>query len=251
MAAPYPILQNGLATSQGIWDIVTSAVVPVGTRAHLNDGRVYYYARSSQSSIIIAGHLTQAELNSVDFDDLAVNNSDGAVGDLTIRVTPVGSATFSENDLAGGYMTVNSGTTGQGISYKILSHPATTGATEFTLTLVDPINVVFNDDATVTVNKNPWMDTIVAATGAAYFSTGVPNVAVPAGNTTAQFYWCQTWGFCAVAHDLTSAAGDCLMSGSTTAGEVEVATAQFQKVGVNFFLAVAGDFNPTFLTIAP
>ena len=249
MGAPYPILQNGLATTQGIWDIVTTPVVDVGTRAHLNDGRVYYYARNSGSAIIIAGHLTQSELVSADMDDLATNTA--AVGDSTVAVTPVGTATFAANDLAGGYLTTNSGTTGAGISYKILSHPVTVQTTAFTVTLVDQIAVVFNADMTATVQKNPWMDTVIAATGAAYFATGVPNFAVPAGNTTAQYYWCQTWGFCAVAHDDTSAAGDCLMSGSTTAGEVQVATAQFQKVGVNFFLAVAGDFNPTFLTIAP
>ncbi len=249
MGAPYPILPNGLGADQGIWDLATSDGWAVGTRAWLPDGRVYYYARSSQSSIIVAGHMTQSELVSVDWDDLAVNTA--VVGDTSLDITPVGSATFSANDLAEGYVTVNSGTTGAGIAYKIKSHPATTGATEVAIELYDGIAVAFNADTTVTVQKNPWMDTIVSASGAAYFSTGVPNIAVPAGNTTAQYYWCQTWGFAAVAHDDTSAAGDCLMSGSTTAGEVQVATAQFQKLGVNFFLAVAGDFNPTFLTIAP
>jgi hypothetical protein len=95
------------------------------------------------------------------------------------------------------------------------------------------------------------MDTVVSPTGAAGLNVGVPNIAVPAGDSSAQYYWAQTWGIAAVAHDLTSAAGDALMSGTTTAGEVQVATAQFQKVGTNLFLAVAGDFCPTFLSIAP
>ena len=43
MGAPYPILYNGLATSQGIWDTATTAVVPVGTRAALADGLEIIY----------------------------------------------------------------------------------------------------------------------------------------------------------------------------------------------------------------
>lgn len=250
MSSPYPILTNGLATSQGIYDVETSEVVPVGTRAALGDGRVYYYARSSSSAILAAGAMNRMPAVSVDHDIIAITTQ--VVGDTTIGVTPVGTAVYTANSLAGGFITIHTGTTGAGIAYKIKSNPLTVAATEYTVTLYDPIAVAIHADCTATVTQNPWMDVLISATGVAQTFAGVSNIAVPAGDTTAQYFWCQTWGVCAVKHDLATATGGVVSGGATVAGEVQVsATDGSQALGVNLFTAAASAFNPTFLTIAP
>jgi hypothetical protein len=187
---------------------------------------------------------------SVDHDILACSAQ--AVGDRTIDITPVGTAVYAINALAGGFVIIHTGTTGAGIAYRIKSNPATVAATEYTVTLMDQIAVTVHADCTVTVVPNPWMDVLISATGVAQLFAGVPNIAVPAGDTNAQYFWCQTWGVAAVKHDLATATGGVVSGGATVAGEVQLsATDGSQAIGVNMFTAAASAFNPTFLTIAP
>lgn len=250
MAGPRPVLYNGVGQSQGIWDTSTSAEVPVGTRGMLDDGRVFYYARFSSSTALVAGTPVQAELISVDFDDLATATT--AAGETTLNVTPVGSATYAADDLAGGYAIVNSGSTGFGYTYKIRSNPATSAATAFDLTLFDPINEALDATATVTVMKNPWMDVVqVVGTNQALHVVGVSPLDVADASSTSVYLWVQTWGVSGIEHDETTATGSLLVAG-TTAGQAEAQDAVAEQViAVNLFTGVAGDVGPAFLTIAP
>jgi hypothetical protein len=193
--------------------------------------------------------MLQSEVISGDMDDLATDAH--AVGSTIINVTSTGAKTFAPNELAGGYVIINSGTTGAGITYRIKGNPQTSATAQFTIDLVDAVYVAFHANTTATVMKNPWMDVVIAATGTAHMLAGVSNVAVPAGDSTAQFFWCQTWGVAAVAHDDVEATGTVLASGANTAGQVEDAGVGEQIAGINLFTSVADDFNPTFLTIAP
>ena len=248
MAGPYPILQNGMGSVQAIWDSGATQNHQVGTRAHLPDGRVYYYSRNSGSAALVAGNLMSSETISGDMNDLAVNTA--LAGATSLDVTPDGTATFGANDLAEGYVVVNSGT-GLGYLYKIESHLASAAATEFTINLYDAINVAFVAATTVTLMKNPWMDTVVCPAAQTQLCVGVSLTAVGAGDTTAQFHWVQTWGVACVASGDATTTGEVVMPDSTTAGETLVATAAFQKVGVNLFTATNADTDPLFLMIAP
>lgn len=249
MGAPYPRLYGGLGTTQGIWDTTTTAVVPVGTRGSLEDGRVFYYARSSGAAIT-AGQLLESERVSVDMDDLATNTA--ALGDTSVAVTPVGTAVFTANALQGGYLVTNSGTTGAGKTYRIASNPETTAATAFTVQLTDPIAEAFHADTTVTVVKNPWMDTVISATTQTKMVAGISNVDVALGSTDPQYFWCQTWGMCSGWMDEAVAAGAAIVSGTGVAGQIEAGDLVGEQViGVNIFTGVIADYGPVFLQIAP
>ncbi len=113
------------------------------------------------------------------------------------------------------------------------------------------IPVAISADATTHVAKNPWMDPIIMPTTGAAQPAGVSNVAVGAGNTTAQYFWCQTWGICCVTAGSASAVGDALMADTTTAGETLIATAGTPVIGNAYTLGVNADSVLAFLTIAP
>jgi len=224
-------------------------VTKVGTRGVLDDGRVYYYARAVSATPLVAGNLLTSEAASVDHDDMAVDTY--AVGAKSLAVTPVGTKTYTANELAEGYACCNSGTTGPGWAVKIKSHAAVTAATEYTINLYDGIPVALAENATIHVAKNPWMDPVVMPTSGAGQPAGVSNVAVPDGSTDAQYFWCQTWGIACVTAGSASAVGDALMADTSTAGETLIATAGNPVIGNAYTLGVDGDFVLAFLTIAP
>lgn len=247
MTAPYPVLTNGMATDQGIWDIATTPRLPVGTRGALGDGRVYYYACNS-STALTAGVMLSAEVASVDMDDMATGTY--AIGTKTLAVTPVGTKTYAADELAEGWLTSNSGSTGQGPTYKIRSNDANTAATAFNVEIYDGLVTALDATATIHVVKNIWRDPVIAPTSAQGVPAGVANIGVPLGSTTKQYFWCQTWGPCAVTAGSASAVGDALMNDSTTAGETLIATAGNPVVGVAYTLGVNADWVMAFLTIA-
>ena len=250
MGSPYPVLYNGLGVSQGIYDVSTTAILPVGTRASLTDGRVFYYSRSTSATPLAAGYLTSAEVASVDMDDLVTGTT--VVGDTSISMTPVGTKTWALNELAEGYFCYATGTTGDGISYKIKSNPVTVATTEFTIELYDGLAIAGSADAKATVAKNPWMDPVVCPSSAEGMLTGVPQITVPDGSSNAQYYWNQTWGMAGVVAGDSTTIGEAVMADTTTAGEtLVIATAAGPQAGVQHTLGVNASTTLTFLTIAP
>ena len=256
MSRIHPYLTNGTKSDQSIWEVIeggtdlSGGLYPVGTRAALEDGRVFYYARN-RSTALVAGVLLTAELQTAEFVDLAT--ADGVVaGDTTITPT-TGATAITVNEYAGGYVIVQDAT-GEGKTYTIKSHPLIAGTSAVVLTLDDPVNVDFHNDVTITMIKNLWADVIIAPAAAAHIPVGVSNVAVPAGTTNPQWFWCQTWGMCSVWQDETPTIGQLVGSGPDTAGQVGVwngpATPE-PIVGVSTWTAVAAEYNATVLMIAP
>lgn len=253
MSYTNPILTGGVPSGQSIFDVVEDPRHPVGTRAILPDGRAFYYA-CNRGAALGVGVLTKANEISGDFDDLATNTA--AVGDTSVNVTPVSTATYAENELAGGYLSINSGTTGLGTQYVIKSHPATSAATAFDVELWDPIRVAFDSNTTATVVPNPWSDCLIADANETHLVNGATVVAVGAGTTDPQYFWVQTWGVATVLADAASIAiGQSIQTGTGTAGAFEAAAEGAstlpQIVGVNLFTTVDADYMPVFLQIAP
>ncbi len=249
-----PIISGGGPSGQSIYEERTAAAHPVGTRAVLPDGRVYYYA-INRGTALGAGVVTKAAEISVDFDDLATNTA--AVGDTSVNVTPVGTATYAANELAGGYLSINSGTTGAGMQYTIKSHAATAAATAFDLNIWGQVEVVFNANTTATVVPNPWSECVIADADETHLVNGVTPIAVTAGTDAAPYYfWAQTWGVATVLADAAGIAiGQSVQTGTGTAGAFEAAAEGVgtipQVVGVNLFTTVDADYMPVFLQIAP
>ncbi len=252
MSKIHPFLTNGRQSDQSIWEIASSSVGgsgvhPVGTRAVLEDGRVFYYARN-QGAAIVAGNLLMAELATDEFSGLAVDAE--VVGTETIAITTKATA-IVVNEYAEGYVHVLD-ELGEGVTYQIKSHPAIGATTEFECTLHDPINVAFHADTTLEMTKSLWSDVIISAGGFAHVPAGVSSTAVIAGSTNPQYFWCQTWGPASVWCDEGVTIGQAVVSG-TTAGQVETQNAIIEKVVGQLvgLLAVAGEYHPVFLTIAP
>jgi len=179
-------------------------------------------------------------------DNLAVNTA--SIGDTSVTITS-GTATASANDFAGGYLVVVDDT-GEGITYKIASHPAITATASIVISLVDPINVAFAAATTVSLVKNPWQDVVIAAAAQAHFAAGIPQCAVGSGATTKQYFWCQTWGISAGWADAATAVGAAVTSG-TTPGQIEIQGGTDQQIGVQYLTAIDTENQPVFLTIAP
>lgn len=257
MSYTTPRLTNGMSAGQSIYETRTVPAHDPGTRAVLGDGRVFYYSVNRTNAILAAGKLSKANEIDVDFDDLATNTA--AVGDMVVNVTPVGTATYAANELSGGYLSINSGTTGLGTQYRISHHAATTAATAFDLYLSEPIRVAFNADTTATVVPNPWSDCVITDANETQFVNGVAPVAVPVGSDSAPVYfWNQTFGPATVLANVgaTVAIGQSLqVCSSNTAGSFEAAAEGAgtlnQVIGTALFTGVAGDYMPIFLTIAP
>lgn len=254
MSYTNPIITGGGASDQSIYQEVTVPRHPVGTRAQLPDGRVFYYA-TNRGTALAAGVLTKAAEISVDFDDLATNTA--AVGDTSVNVTPVGSATYAANELAGGYLSINSGTTGAGMTYKIKSHAATSAATAFDINIEGQIEVAFNANTTATVVPNLWSECVIADANETHLVNGATPIAVSAGTDADPYYfWAQTWGFATVLADAAAIAiGQSVQTGTGTAGAFEAAAEAAgtlnQIIGVNLFTTVDADYMPVFLQIAP
>jgi len=247
-----PWLTNGRQSDQSIFETAsaapgqTAAHLP-GTRGVLEDGRVFHYARNSGAAIV-AGQLLQTPDLSAQNQDLAAGTE--ILGSTTITVT-LGSVAATAQDFAGGYVVTNSGTTAAGLTLPIASHPAAAGTASLVLTLDGPNPVLFNADTTVTLVKSPWADVIISGTNQDHLACGVSPTPVVIGSTTAQYFWCQTWGLAGVWQDDTTANGSALASGST-AGQVEIAGADGdQVVGLLMEAGIAADYSPTLLTIAP
>lgn len=252
MSYTNPVLTAGAVSNQSIYETVTDARHTPGTRGCTSDGRAFRYAANRSTQIEI-GLLVASGAISVDYDDLATNTA--VVGDTSVTVTPVGSATYVANELVGGWLSINSGSTGAGHQYRIHSHGLIAAATA-TAIECEPIRVAFNANTTATVVPNAYGGIVISPTGVATV-VGATQVVIPIGTSAAPVYsWVQTWGPATVQF---SAAGDIIghtLVKSTTAGNalgfVDAAGDVPQIIGTNRLgVSIAADYTPVFLTIAP
>ena len=254
MSTIHPYLVNGRQSDQSIYEVAASEVGgtgihPVGTRASLEDGRAFYYARSKGAAIDV-GKLLTAELATDEFHELAVGTP--AVGDTAFTITTKNTA-VTINEYAEGYAMIIDDT-GEGYSYKIKSHPLAGTTASCILTLHETVQVALGSGATVEMVKPLWSDVIIAPTGFAHVPAGIAVTPIIAGTSNPQFFWCQTWGMAAVWTDEAVSIGEAVISGVDTAGQVSTQNAVVENVvgyGVSLVAAADGEYNPTFLTIAP
>ncbi len=243
MGAPYPVLNNGLATDQGIWDVVTSPKLRVGTKARLDDGRTFFYARNSGAAIV-AGNVLSAEIQTAQFTELAVPVS--LAGATSVSVT-LGSTAVTQHEYSGGYLcTIDD--TGEGITYRVDGHAAADASAAVVIQLVDPINVDFGAGTTVQLVKSPWMDVVIAAAAQAHFSVGISQVAVDAGTSTPQYFWVQSAGVSCGWQDSANGVGEQLTSAAVS-GQLEIVVLGDQRIGVNLWTAVDTENSPVYLNV--
>lgn len=223
----------------------------LGQVGQTGTGDYYRLVGIGGSSTVAPGQLLVAPAISSAYEGLAIpssqpantafgnasNNVNSALsaGSYSFNVTN-GSTAVTAGQFAGGYVLVNqtSGTDNGPIAFLLAGNSVAAADGTITLTLVDPLNVasalVAGTD-TVTLVQNPWNNCEASST------LGVPVgvLTVQAPNTSSAQYcaWVKTRGIAAVTADATGVTvGEAVAQSTTTAGDVTVAGATSNQVGV-------------------
>jgi hypothetical protein len=223
----------------------------LGQVGQTGTGDYYRLVGIGGSSTVAPGQLLVAPAISSAYEGLAIpssqpantafgnasNNVNSALsaGSYSFNVTN-GSTAVTAGQFAGGYVLVNqtSGTDNGPIAFLLAGNSVAAADGTITLTLVDPLNVasalVAGTD-TVTLVQNPWNNCEASST------LGVPVgvLTVQAPNTASATYcaWVKTRGIAAVTADATGVTvGEAVAQSTTTAGDVTVAGATSNQVGV-------------------
>lgn len=224
--------------SQGIYEISATQKGPVGTRVRVGD-RVFRYAYAGGVALAAGKLLECATL--VEEEGVSPTAT-VAAGATTLTIATAAAQT----DCAEGYMFTHE-EAGEGYGYRIKKATANASTATYTdLVLYDPIHVAMTTSSEVAIMNNFYYDLDLAAT-ITKFIVGVAPTAVTAN----YWFWCQTWGPCAVLQGSTDAAGS-IMVPHTTDGSVIVQSAYTSNiVGFNLYVGTATQFQPMYLRITP
>ena len=177
------------------------------------DGRKFKYAKFG--AVLVAGNVLQAPAEDTSDQGLSPA-ANAAIGAKSVSITC--GATVAANLFADGYLVVAS-TPGNGISYKIKSHPALAAATAATIELYDPLKVAITTGSTVDLVMNPYKNVIQNLASPSSAPVGVAMIA-----TTASSYgWIQVAGAGVVLAQGTLTVGTLCVASNATAGAVEAA----------------------------
>lgn len=204
----------------------------VGQRYSSPDGRVFRYAKAGGSTLA-RGKLTVAPTVVANHINLSWQTAP-AVGDRTVKVT-LGATAATADQYKAGFLVVQDGT-GEGRAYKIAGHPAGLSAGTLTIYLQDAIDTAgVLSEANVDLIANPWRGAVISVTDQADQPTGVPVVAIAAG----EFGFIQTGGPCSVLMDEAITNGQAVTTGTGVAGAVEALDAA-GEVQVGIMAGTAG-----------
>jgi hypothetical protein len=230
----------------GNWDNNATQQHPLGTRAWMNDGRVFRYAQAGGADLI-AGNLLQSAAPIA--NHLAKTCPAVAVGATSFTFTP-GNTAGAANLYAEGYLSVDTGAAAEnGYTYTISGHPAITASTAFTLSLVDPIQIALSASSTAGLIHNGCKNVIISATTQTARTAGVAAYII----STTKYGWIQTRGPASVLINGTPGVAIAVVPGATTAGSVDVATVAAEintrTVGHMMQVGVSTKNNLVYLTI--
>lgn len=181
------------------YDTYTSERYPVGTRAYIEDGRIFRFAEVGATALVV-GNLTQGTAPSANFQSEAVATLAAGVTVLT----GVGSTTGdgAVNLFKYGYVHTDSATDlpiSRIKSNTLIANGAVTG----TITLFVPTPTAIAAASTISYVKNLWRDIIQGiVTTPTAMPTGVCRVAAAADS----FCWVQTGGPSTVLYSATTTA---------------------------------------------
>jgi hypothetical protein len=199
-------------SQQELFTTSTDMQMPVGARMEDGVGGIYRYIKAGAA--VSAGHLVQAPAPyTTALHAVAVNTA--AKGDEYVTVT-AGAEAVAANALAGGILTVVTGTA-IGDSYSISGNTAVTAAGgSMTITLESPIRTTFGASDTVAAFANPCNGAYEVAS-----STRQPVGIAVEDIASGSYGWVKSRGLIGALADETIDAGCWLTSGTSTAGSVE------------------------------
>lgn len=231
------------AAEQDVHSESQYARAKLGEKIVTADGRVYRYAKAGGTALA-AGKLTVAAEVVPNHVNMAVAAA-ATVGATQVTVT-LGATAATANQYAEGFLIINDAD-GEGIAYKVASHPAASSGASLVVTLEDPIKVALTTSSEASLFKNKYDGLVISATDQADAPVGVSNIAVTAN----YYFWVQTGGIAAVLADETIAVGSAVVCGSSTAGAVETADTDdvIQQVGVAIQAGVDTEYRAVELTL--
>jgi hypothetical protein len=217
MAARFPL------SVQGPYDVSTTKHFRLGTRATLEDGRVFYYAKHSLSTTFTRGTILTQPAVVANHQ----NRTATAVAGQTLGTIAIGATAMTAGQYEDGYFFIDSATAGHGQARKVRSNGASAGSTTETIYVYEPWESTPTGTITGTLQKNLYADMVVHPGNAqlAGCPVGVPVVNIGAGDTTAQYFWIQTQGWCAVSCEGSVTAGQPLApatAATTDAGQFKL-----------------------------
>ena len=218
---------------------------PLGTK--LRDGERWFRYVLAGGTSLVAGNVLGAKAVIAGHLDEALNSA--VKGATAVLFTPSATA-ITANEYRDGYLNINDDA-GEAYALKVLNHLAeTTGTTEFTVNLIDPVAVALGAGATGTLVQSPYGEVIQVAV------TTRVGQAVGAGCgivTNAQFGWIQTHGPASVLGAGTLVIGDDVIVPTGTAGACGPRTTALavkeQVIGRVMTVNASGEHSMIFLTI--
>jgi hypothetical protein len=218
MAARFPL------SVQGPYQVSSTKHFTLGTRATLDDGRVFYYAAHTLSTTFTPGQLLTQPAVVANHQNRTVT---ATAGQDTATIA-LGATAVTAGDYLDGYLIIDSATLGDGQARRIKAHPASAGSTTDTYTLYEPWEVTATGTVTGSLQKNLYRDNVLHPGNAqlAGCPTGVTLNSVGAGDTTPQYFWLQTQGWCSVHVEGSVTAGQLLApatAATTDAGQFKLA----------------------------
>lgn len=164
--------------------------------------------------------------------DGSVNSTSGA--NSVIFTFAGGAATVASNLLAGGFLSVVTGT-GSPQQVQIAGNLAATSSTTVTLILQDPLVLATSAAATAELYINPYGDPIIAPASALTGQpVGVPMIGVTVSSNSGQqtWFWAQDQGFATVLGQGTTGQGLGASNSTSTAGALMVVAATTPQLAV-------------------
>jgi hypothetical protein len=197
----------------------------VGATIPLGD-RVFKYCHYTTAAAILAGKLVQGPSYADTMTGYAtsvvltaagttagvvVPASNGAAGTKVVWITPGG--TVTADYFEGGYIFINY-TSGNGLGQtrKIKTHPAMVSGTPCPITLYDAWTTTITTLGTVTAAcvQNHYRNVVVypgTVTTGAILGATVVDIPACSASLTAQYFWVQSWGPCAILTDVGTLTG--------------------------------------------
>jgi len=194
----------------------------LGTHASNNFGEVFVYAFAGEA--IGAGQVVMGKVYTAGHEQDLVPVTAGAVGDLTMDMTMITTAT-TLNQYEDGVIFVNDGA-GEGHKYRIKSNPAAGATDTLVVTLYDndPLAeaTVVSASSLFGLQENVYKDVEIFDQDDV---DGSPLGVAPTEVANNAYFWIQKLGLVCVNNDsgTTVISGDALQASQTTNGSVELA----------------------------
>ncbi len=214
--------------------VYTVSGLQAGTVGVLSCRSSVWCSHSGSSALARGEPLIAAPLNlnaqSLDMTTTGLGIGQTRIVDITAGIVAIAANAFNE-----GYMVIVDGS-GEGNIYEIERSSAFTASTaDGEIVLRDAVVVASDANTQATLLQNKYIDPVtsnstgVSRVGDSSF-VGVPNVAVPAGNSVAQYFWVQRTGYCPVFVEGVARKGTALKTSDSVDGRLKALTADFEVV---------------------